>query len=220
MTRYQDLRARVGSPRRRAASSGGSRLVRQKKDTEQRFEEAQYRSWHLARTPHEAATTDLEWALLRFQQAWERWVSQLGAVVGMGDLSYTEIVVLHVIRMQDRPKTAAAIARQLNRDDIPNIQYCLRKLVKMGLCRKVKEKTAKTFAFETTARGRALTDSYAELRRRILTEQTKIIEDVDGKLREAAKLINLLTGLYDESGRISATFSTIVEAGGPGPEDR
>jgi hypothetical protein len=32
---------------------------------------------------------------------------------------------------------------------------------------------------------------------------------VDGKLREAAKLINLLTGLYDESGRISATFSAI-----------
>jgi predicted MarR family transcription regulator len=180
-------------------------------DQDRRFEEAQYRAWHLAKSPHEAATTDFEWSLLRFEQAWERWVTQLGMVVGMGELSYIEIVVLHVIRMQDRPKTAAHIARQLNRDDIPNIQYCLRKLVKMGLCRRIKERAAKTYAFEATRKGRDLTDAYAELRRRILTEQTKVIEDIDGKLREAAKLINLLTGLYDEAGRISATYSPILD---------
>lgn len=186
-------------------------MIKKHLSREQQFDEARYRSWHLARSPHEAATTDFEWSLLRFQQAWERWVMHLGVVVGMGDLSYTEIVVLHVIRMQDRPKTAAHIARQLNRDDIPNIQYCLRKLVKTGLCRKVKEKTAKTFAYEATEQGRELTDNYADLRRRILTEQTKIIDQVDRKLHEASKLINLLTGLYDEAGRISATYSPIYD---------
>ncbi|MBI1731556.1 MAG: winged helix DNA-binding protein [Gammaproteobacteria bacterium] len=167
------------------------------------------RKWHLARTPHEAATTEFEWSLLRFQQAWERWVTQLADVAGMGDLSYIESVVLHVIRMQDRPKTAAQIARQLNRDDIPNIQYCLRKLEKMGLCRKVKEKTPKTFAYEATEAGRTLTDNYADLRRQILTEQTMIIGQVDSKLAEASKLINLLTGMYDEAGRISGTYSSL-----------
>lgn len=167
------------------------------------------RTWHLAQTSHEAATTEFEWSLLRFQQAWERWVTQLANVVGMGDLSYIEAVVLHVIRMQDRPKTAAHIARQLNRDDIPNVQYCLRKLEKMRLCRKVKQKTPKTFAYEVTEEGRRLTDHYADLRRLILTEQTKIIDQVDSKLREAAKLINLLTGLYDQSGQISATYGSL-----------
>ncbi|MBM5810898.1 MAG: winged helix DNA-binding protein [Gammaproteobacteria bacterium] len=180
---------------------------------EQLFEEAHYRGWHLARTPHEAATTDLEWSILRFDQAFERWIRQLGLVVGMGDLSYTELVVLHVIRMQDRPKTAAQIARQLNRDDIANVQYCLRKLVKMGLCRKAGEHSAKTLAFQVTARCRLLTDDYAELRRRILTEQTKIIEDVDQKLRDATKLINLLTGFYDEAARISAAYSLLSTTG-------
>ncbi|MGH8248782.1 MAG: winged helix DNA-binding protein [Gammaproteobacteria bacterium] len=167
--------------------------------------------WHLAQTPHEAATTEFEWSILRFQQAWERWVTQLANVVDMGDLSYIETVVLHVIRMQDRPKTAAHIARQLNRDDIPNLQYCLRKLEKMRLCRKVKQKTPKAFAYEVTEEGRRLTDHYAELRRLILTEQTKIIDQVDSKLREAAKLINLLTGLYDQSGQISATYGSLYD---------
>src|SRR5690606_13683058 len=102
-------------------------------------------------------------------------------------------------------KTAANIARQLNRDDLPNIQYCLRKLVKMGLCRKVKEASSKTFAFVATEKGKRLTDDYATLRREILTEQTKNIDRVDDKLREATRLISFLTGLYDEGGRISTT---------------
>jgi len=169
------------------------------------------RNWHLARTPHEVATTEFEWALLRFTQAWERWVVQLGSLTGMGELSYIENVVLHVIRMQDRPKTAAQIARQLNRDDLPNIQYCLRKLEKMELCRKVREKASKTFAYEVTDSGRLLTDKYAEMRRHLLTEQSMIIGQVDSKLVEATKLINLLTGLYDEAGRISATYSSLDE---------
>lgn len=167
------------------------------------------RNWHLARTPHEGATTDFEWALLRFQQAWERWVTQLGALSGMDELSYIEMVILHVIRMQDRPKTGAQIARQLNRDDIPNVQYCLRKLEKMRLCRKVREKASKTFAYEVTAAGRLLTDNYASMRRHLLTEQSKIIGQVDQKLAEATKLINLMTGLYDEASRTSATYGAL-----------
>ena len=180
-----------------------------KKSREEQFDEAHYRSWHLASSSHDAITTDFEWGIMRFHQAWERWVQQLGAVTGMGELSYIEIVVLHVIRMQDRQKTASNIARQLNRDDLPNIQYCLRKLVKMGLCRKVKEPTSKTYAFEATDKGKKLTEDYAALRQEILTEQTKNIDRIDEKLKEATKLISLLTGLYDEGGRISTTYSPI-----------
>lgn len=185
--------------------------MKKKSTTKTAADTAPKRAWHLARTPHEAATTEFEWSLLRFQQAWERWVTQLANVVGMGDLSYIEAVVMHVIRMQDRPKTAVQIARQLNRDDIPNVQYCLRKLEKMKLCRKVKQKTPKTFAYEVTETGRQLTDHYADLRRHVLTEQTMIIGQVDSKLREASKLINLLTGLYDQAGQVSATYNSMHE---------
>jgi predicted MarR family transcription regulator len=174
------------------------------------LEEAHHRAWHLARTSHEAISTEYEWSILRYQQAFERWITQLADISGLAELSYTEIVIMHVIRMQNRPKTAASIARQLNRDDIPNIQYCLRKLVKMGLCRKTQESGIKTSTYEVTEKGNTLTDSYAELRREILTNQTKSIDRVDEKLREATQLISLLTGLYDEASRISASYSPLT----------
>ena len=175
------------------------------------LEQAHYRAWHLARSSHEAKSTDLEWSILRYQQAFERWITQLADITGLSELSYVEIIIMHVIRMQDRPKTAASIARQLNRDDIPNIQYCLRKLVKMKLCRKVTEKGSKSAAFEVTDRGKILTDHYAEVRKEILTEQSKSIDRIDEKLVEATKIISLLTGLYDEAAIICSSYSPIVD---------
>ncbi|MBT7950921.1 MAG: winged helix DNA-binding protein [Gammaproteobacteria bacterium] len=183
-------------------------MTNKKQESEQeQLDEAHYRAWHLARSPHEAISTEYEWSVLRFQQAFERWITQLADITGLAELSYIEIIIMHVIRMQDRPKTAASIARQLNRDDIPNIQYCLRKLVKMDLCQKITESGNKTTAFEVTEKGKQMTDRYAEVRRQILTEQTKNIDRVDEKLREATQMISLLTGLYDEAGRITASYS-------------
>ncbi len=180
-----------------------------KKQDQQQLDEAHYRAWHLARSSHEAISTDYEWSVLRFQQAFERWITQLADITGLAELSYIEIIIMHVIRMQDRPKTAASIARQLNRDDIPNIQYCLRKLVKMNLCQKVAETGNKSTTYAVTDKGKKMTDKYADVRRQILIEQTKSIDRVDEKLREATKVISLLTGLYDEAGRITASYSPI-----------
>lgn len=177
----------------------------------EQLDEAHFRTWHLARSSHEAKSTDFEWSVLRFQQAFERWITQLAEITGMSELSYIEIVIMHVIRIQDRPKTAASIARQLNRDDIPNIQYCLRKLVKMDLCKKVTENGSKSAAFEVTDKGKLLTNNYAEVRKEILTEQSKSIDRIDEKLTDTAKTISLLTGLYDEAARISSSYSPIIE---------
>lgn len=146
--------------------------------------------------------------MLRWQQAFERWVTILGGVTGMTDLSFTEIVILHVIGMQDRPKTAADIARQLNRDDIPNIQYSIRKLVKHGACELNSDK-GKTRRYVLTNKGREAAGDYAKLRESILTDQTKSIDHVDDRLRSATSFVSLLTGLYDEAGRISATYSPL-----------
>ncbi|MCC7413748.1 MAG: winged helix DNA-binding protein [Gammaproteobacteria bacterium] len=178
-----------------------------------KLDDAHYRNWHLARDEHGAVTTDFEWSVLRFQQAFERYVMQLAAVCGMPELSFPEIVILHVIRMQERPKTAAVIARQINRDDIPNIQYSLRKLVKLKLARKVRESGGKIFAYDVTKRGRLVLDRYADLRNEVLTQQMTNIEDIGRKLRDTARLLSLLTGLYDEAGRVSASYSTVTTAG-------
>mgnify|MGYP001304854907 FL=1 len=173
------------------------------------IDEAHYRYWHLGGSVHEGKVTDLEWCVLRFQHAFERWAVQLGQITGMENLSYIEITLLNVIRMQDRPKTAASISRQLNRDDIPNIQYGLRKLVKEGLCKKVTNARSKNVDFTVTEQGKKLTDNYAKVRRQILIEQTENIDRIDEKLLEATRLLSMLTGLYDEVGRITSSYSRV-----------
>lgn len=169
-----------------------------------------YKGWHLGHTRHEAMTTEFEWAILRFEQAFQRFIMQVASMCGMGELTYSELVLLHVIRMQDRPKTAAIIARQLNMDGITIVQYSLRKLMKYKLVNKIKGANSKMFTYDVTKTGAAMLDEYAHIRRILLTDQTKNIEDIDRKLYETAKLISMLTGTYDEASRISATYSRVI----------
>lgn len=171
---------------------------------------AVYRGWHLGHSHHEAMTTEFEWSILRFQQAFERFCLQVANISGLVELSYPELILLHVIGMQERPKTAALIARQLNSDAINNIQYSLRKLLNYKLIVKIKEGGGKIYTYDVTKKGRAMVNEYAQIRQLVLTEQTKSIGEIDRKLYESAKLISLLTGLYDEAARISATYSSVA----------
>lgn len=175
-----------------------------------RIDHGMYRGWHLGVSHHEAMTTEFEWSILRFQQAFERFCLQVGHISGLVELSFPELILLHVIGMQERPKTATLIARQLNSDAINNIQYSLRKLMSHKFVVKIKEGTGKIYTYDVTKKGRALVNQYAHIRQLVLTEQTATIEDIDRKLYEAAKLISLLTGLYDEASRVSATYSPAV----------
>src|SRR5437764_9438564 len=87
-----------------------------------------YRGWHLAQTDFEYRVTAFEWSLARLNEAFARFVSELGAITIGPDLKHSEHMILHAIRMQDRAKGGATIARLLNRDDLQNVQYSLRKL--------------------------------------------------------------------------------------------
>lgn len=178
-----------------------------------RIDPAVYRGWHLGHTHHEAMTTEFEWSILRFQQAFERFCLQVGNICGLVELSFPELILLHVIGMQERPKTAALIARQLNSDAINNIQYSLRKLLNYKLIVKIKEGSGKIYTYDVTKKGRALVNEYAQIRQLVLTEQTKSIEEIDRKLYETSKLVSLLTGLYDEASRIAATYRPVKASG-------
>jgi predicted MarR family transcription regulator len=175
---------------------------------ESRLDQDYYKDWHLGHTPHEAMTTEFEWAVLRFEQAFQRFILQVGSMSGLGHLTYQELISLHVIRMQDRPKTATVIARQLNMDGITNLQYSLRKLIKYKLLTKIKGGNSKIYTYAVTPAGVAMLEEYTRIRRNVLTDQTMNIEQIDKRLIETAKLISMLTGVYDEAGRVSATYST------------
>lgn len=160
--------------------------------------------WHLSESPVEVSTTELEFALMRSFEGFGRWQSECLATVC--DLAATgpENAMLHIIRMNDRPKSIKDLARLTNRDDVPNIQYSLRKLIGAGLVlRKGSGRSGVTY--EVTESGRRVTDDYGAVRRRLLIAAIAGVPGFAARLEEASRTLNLLSGIYEEVSRVAAT---------------
>jgi predicted MarR family transcription regulator len=160
------------------------------------------RTWHLATNADDELATSFEFALMQAYEAYQRWVVQGQRLVSYNELNFNEIVVLHIVRMQERAKDAATIAKLVNRDDLPNVLYNLRKLVSIGLINKIRI-GAGTY-FEITEQGRIETDRYAELRRDLLVANMHEITQFREKLKTATDLMHSLTGCYDTAARETA----------------
>lgn len=175
------------------------------------------RRWHLAATPAEVDFTELEFAVMRTFESFGRWQSE--CLAGCIDLAASgpENALLHVIRMNDRPKSIKELARLMNRDDIANIQYSLRKLIAAGLVER-SGAARSGVTYSVTPRGHEVTEKYAVIRRALLLAA---IEDVPGfreRLAGAAQTLNLLAGIYEEVSRVAATHRRPMgpAAGKPG----
>ncbi|MDH6148661.1 MULTISPECIES: winged helix DNA-binding protein [Paraburkholderia] len=176
-----------------------------------------YRSWHLAKSDTEFKIAEFEWSLIRFYESFSRFVLATGVVTITAnvDLKHQEHVILHVIRMQDRPKTSAMIGRLMNRDDIPNIQYSLRKLEAAGLIEKRQDTNSKTYSYFASDLGIRLTDEYYKVRKEILVQRLGEINDPEEKFERYGRFMSLLTGIYDEAARDAATITPRTERSAP-----
>ena len=166
-----------------------------------------YRNWHLANDETEFRATELEFALMRVLEAFSRWVAAADEMVGLSELKHAEHIILHVIRMQNRPKSGATIARLLNRDDLPNIQYSLRKLENSGYIVKSKEAGTKNHTYGITKLGEKLTTEYSRLRSEILIRRMKSLTDFDARADNATELLSIMTGIYEESARSTSSLN-------------
>lgn len=160
--------------------------------------------WHLAASEAEVDFTELEFALMRTYEGFGHWQSECLASVTDLAASGPENALLHIIRMNDRPKSVKELARLTNRDDVPNIQYSLRKLVGAGLVER-KGAGRSGVTYEVTPQGRKVTDDFGALRRKLLIEAIQGVPDMPARLREAARTLNLLCGIYEEMARVAAT---------------
>lgn len=162
------------------------------------------RRWHLAESAVEVDTTELEFALMRAFEGFGRWQSECLASVSEVAASGPENAMLHIIRMNDRPKSLKDLARLTNRDDVPNIQYSLRKLIGAGLVLR-KGAGRSGVSYEVTDLGRQVTDDYGSLRRRLLIEAITTLPGFSARLQDATRTLNLLSGIYEEVARAAAT---------------
>lgn len=160
--------------------------------------------WHLAQSTVEVEATELEFALMRAFEGFGRWQSE--CLASVCDLAATgpENALLHIIRMNERPKTIKDLARLTNRDDVPNIQYSLRKLIGAGLV--VRQGSGRSgVTYEVTAEGRRVTEDYGAVRRRLLIAAIEGVPGFAQRLAEATRALNLLSGIYEEVARVAAT---------------
>jgi len=162
------------------------------------------RSWHLSRTPAEVDLTEIEFAILRSNEAFGRWQAECLANVCDFSASGAESVLLHLIRMNERPKTIKDLAQLANRTDIPNLQYSLRKLIKGGLVvRRGSGRTGVTYSVTPT--GRKITDDYAEVRKVLLVAAIRSFPELPRRLAAATQTVEILTVLYEQAARDAAT---------------
>jgi len=172
-------------------------------DNDQQPQDLDYR-WHLSQSDTEVVCTELEFALMRCFEAFGRWQTECLASVSDLGASGPENALLHIVRMNDRAKSIKELARLTNRDDIPNIQYSMRKLVSEGLIEK--QGSGRTgVTYQATDKGKQVTDDYGAIRKNLLIEQISSLPQFDDRLKEAGQSLNILAGIYEEISRIAAT---------------
>lgn len=165
--------------------------------------------WHLSTTDTEIALTELEFSLFRSFEAFSRWQSECLATVTGEAMSGTDNAILHMVRMRARPKSIKEIAMLLNRDDMPNLQYSVRKLLNNDLIAKAgSSNQRKSARYVVTDKGIQVTDDFADIRRRVLVE---FLEHRHDDLNTAGRTLELMAGIYDQAARIAATHRSSSE---------
>lgn len=170
------------------------------------------RRWHLSTTPREIAVTELEYSLFRSVEAFNRWQVEGIAAASGKSLSASDGAILNVIAMRNRPKGITEIARLLNRDDITNVQYTIRKLMQEKLIEKTtKDKRKKGVYYRTTEQGMEVVNRYVSLRKALLIKLTETVHGINDQMENASKILDLMTGIYEQAARVAATHRNPVE---------
>src|SRR3990167_4266280 len=165
------------------------------------------KSWHLSQEPEEAKVTAFEFQLWRVFYGFLKWQEDCQQCVANETLSGYELALLHLVRMNEQPKTIYELSRLLNRDDPNNIQYGLGKLIKLGLIKKVKaESLKKALAYQITVKGKQNTDAYRNARCDILIKLFKNHGFEKLKIEEMTQILMTMKGIYDEACRLAASY--------------
>lgn len=169
--------------------------------------------WHLSTTEHEVALTEIEFSIFRIFGAFNRWMDDLAACCQEDAdqfCSGMDFSLLNIIRMHDRAKSISEVGRLLNRDDLSNLQYGIRKLTKAGYIKKLGSQGNKKGAtYSTTDKGIEVTDLYARYRQQLLLPLTQAVSASDEQLERVANMLTLLSGIYDQAACVAATHRDV-----------
>ncbi len=169
-----------------------------------------YQQTHLSRED-ETAFIEFEFALHHITEAFGRWSTELHEHVSGRIMTVQEVSMLQIIRMKDSPKSAAEIAKYLNRTDSANVLYALRKLEKSGLIEKSPGPPRET-TYQVTDIGRGVTDRYAAKRRELLLSLIDRMSQSGSMFEGVNRTLWLMSGLYEQAARTVSVMSYLSDA--------
>ena len=158
-------------------------------------------SSHLV-SPKSAEMSELEYGLIVSWNAFSRWAIRCMAAAGVPDLTITDVLVLHHINHRARNKKLADICFVLNYEDTHVVNYSLKKLLSSGLA--VGDKVGKEVFYRPTEKGEEAVRKYREVREQCL--MSSVEGDMNPHIGELARVLRLMSGLYDQAARAASSL--------------
>jgi predicted MarR family transcription regulator len=160
-------------------------------------------SAHLV-SPHSAELSEFEFGLIVASNAFERWIVHCMTAAGLRDLTPLDVLVLHHVTHRARDKRLADICFIMNIEDTHLVNYALKKLVALGVVES--SKSGKDVTYASTELGRTHVDRYREVREQCLIGALKADEALNRDIGEQARLLRVLSGIYDQAARAAASL--------------
>ena len=160
-------------------------------------------SAHLV-SAHSAEMSESELALILAGNALHRRVVHCMAAAGLRDLTPLDVVVLHHVTHRARDKRLADICFIMNVEDTHLINYALKKLLNLGVV--ASSKNGKEVTYAATDTGRAYVQRYREIRESCLIDALKADDALNRDIGELARLLRVLSGVYDQAARAAASL--------------
>jgi predicted MarR family transcription regulator len=143
--------------------------------------------------------SEFELSLVILSQSFERWQVRCMAAAGAGDMTATDISILHYLNHHGTERTLADIGYVLNIEDIHVVSYSLKKAIGLGLAHKAR--FGKEVRFATTQKGRDLCLSFREIRESCLAPIFSGAKSESSRIADGAQLLNTLSDRYIQAAR-------------------
>ena len=151
-----------------------------------------------------AEMSEFEFGLIVAGNAFHRWVVHCMAAAGLKDLMPLDVLVLHHVTHRARDKRLADICFIMNVEDTHLVNYSLKKLQTLGVV--ASQKNGKEVTYAATDTGRAYVQRYREIRESCLIDALKADDALNRDIGELARLLRVLSGMYDQAARSAASL--------------
>lgn len=148
--------------------------------------------------------SEFEFGLILAGNAFNRWVVRAMSAAGYPDLSSLEVLVMHTVRHRGRPKKLSDICLVLNIEDTHTVNYAIKKLIRAGLVKDVRQGKEKTVSITET--GETACERYREIREALLLRAVGDLGVDPDRMSGLSALLRLMSGQYGQASRAATTY--------------